>query len=115
MSELAVLKLTRRGEVHIASLIGEVDFSNAVSLEDRIVAGTAGATAVVIDMTEVEFIDSAGVRLLDHLVEHYEPHTPVLVVVPDPGTVRFTLHMCGFCPELLAGSVDGALSSLTPA
>jgi anti-anti-sigma factor len=70
---------------------------------------------VVIDMTGVQFIDSAGVRLLDHLVEHYEPHTTVLVVVPDPGTVRFTLHMCGFCVDLLAPTVDEALSTLTPA
>lgn len=48
----------------LVRVCGEVDLSNAAALEERILALTASARAVLVDLTEVEYIDSAGVGLL---------------------------------------------------
>ena len=113
MSELARLETSVRDGVLLAAISGEIDVSNAAALEERLADAAQGRPALVIDLTQVTFLDSAGVRLLDHLVADREPAAPVRIVVPASGAVPFTLRVCGFRPELLAASRDVALSELT--
>ena len=58
----------RRGRIAVATLSGEVDMSNAPSVRQRITdAITPDDTAVVIDLSALSFIDSAGLHTLIEL------------------------------------------------
>ena len=46
---------------------GEIDLSNADDLERELMTALAPADAVTIDLREVTYLDSQGVRLLHHL------------------------------------------------
>jgi anti-anti-sigma factor len=53
------------GDVHIIELVGELDLDGAPRLEEELRAAEAGdATSIVVDLGQLEFIDSTGLRLL---------------------------------------------------
>jgi anti-sigma B factor antagonist len=110
VSDLAALTVTTFGTTRLVALSGEIDVSNAASLEDRVLRSISSAGSVVVDLTRLTFIDSAGVRLLDHLVAA-DPPGGIRVVV-SAGGVRTTLRLCGFRPDLLADTLEDALRDL---
>jgi anti-anti-sigma factor len=64
---LATLGVELREGSAVARLAGEIDLSNADELERSILAETRGAPAVVLDLAQVDYIDSAGVVLLQRV------------------------------------------------
>ena len=63
--ELLRVDIEDAGAVRIARVIGEVDISNAGTLQERLMeAGSPEAAAVVVDLTKTEYLDSAGIRTL---------------------------------------------------
>jgi len=47
------------------SIVGEIDIGNAAVVEERILAAINNqATAVLIDLTNLEYMDSSGLRIL---------------------------------------------------
>lgn len=65
MSNLASFVVDRRDDIMIGTLTGEVDLSNAMELKGLITdAVPNSALGVVLDLSGVSYIDSAGVRLL---------------------------------------------------
>ncbi|TDB80635.1 STAS domain-containing protein [Micromonospora sp. KC721] len=109
-------RVTVHGErgCSVVRLHGEVDHGNAELVERDVLTATRAAAGVVIDLTGVTFLDSAGLRCLDQLVTAFRTRqAPVLVVAPDGGAVRGTLDLIGFLPDLLAGTLDEALAELT--
>lgn len=77
-------------------LCGEIDLAVAPALESYFVVaalGTPGAT-VVIDCTELTFIDLSGVHMLEH-VAYRSGKTVHLANVPPPARRVFeVLHLC---------------------
>jgi anti-sigma B factor antagonist len=64
------LELSSAGNGCLRAVVaGEIDFANATSLQTRISAACSerGARGLVLDMTEVEFMDSSGLRAILHL------------------------------------------------
>jgi anti-anti-sigma factor len=60
-----VVRTAKDGETHMISLCGELDLANAGTAETALQASLADdASQVVIDMRELEFIDSTGIALL---------------------------------------------------
>jgi anti-sigma B factor antagonist len=112
MTELARLETEVRGSTLIAALTGEIDLSNADELERRVTEAAGEVPGLVVDLTAVSFLDSSGVRVLDHLVAAHEPHPQVRIVVSAVGPVPFTLRLCGFRADLLTNSLDEALDDL---
>jgi anti-sigma B factor antagonist len=79
------------------------------------VSHVRGEGAVLIDLTSVSFLDSAGVRLLDALVGDLDDHgRPIRLVVGKSGAVRMTLQLCAFRDDLLATDLDQAAEDLAP-
>jgi len=63
MSELLSLAATAMGDgSHTITVAGEIDMSNATELAEYIVQFEAGDVAL--DLTEVTFLDSSGLRAL---------------------------------------------------
>jgi anti-sigma B factor antagonist len=91
------------GRADLISLAGDLDVATAPTVCREIVSHLTGTGAVLLDLTAVAFLDSAGVRLLDALVGDLDRHgTPIRLVVGERGPARMTLQLCAFRDDLLA-------------
>ena len=101
------------GKADLVRLAGEIDLANAPAIGREIVAHVSRAGAVLIDLTAVSFLDSAGVRLLDALVGDLDDHgTVIRLVVGESGAARMTLELCAFREDLLATDLDKAAADV---
>ena len=68
------LRSERTGDAHVIELIGELDLDGAPRLEEELRLVEASAVnAIVVDLGELEFIDSTGIRLLVMASERCAP------------------------------------------
>src|SRR5205823_902970 len=82
MSDEEQVSFSKIGDAKLIRLSGEIDLANAPEIGQQIVAHMTEAGAVLIDLTAVSFLDSAGVRLLDALVGDLDDHgTAIRLVV----------------------------------
>ena len=97
MRPLAHLTLENDGETMIAQLEGEIDLSNAEALRQRIAESVPNqALGLVVDCTEVSYLDSSGIRLLFDLARRLERRQQRLAtIVPRDTPVREILEMAG--------------------
>ncbi|GIF07510.1 STAS domain-containing protein [Actinoplanes siamensis] len=104
---------SRRGAAEAVHLKGEIDLANAHDIGRAIVARITLAEAVLIDLTAVSFLDSAGVRLLDVIVGELDQRgKPIRLVVGERGPARMTLQLCAFRNDLFAADLDRAAAEL---
>jgi anti-sigma B factor antagonist len=104
---------SRLGPAELVRLTGEIDLANAHDIGRAIARHTSAAGAVLIDLTRVSFLDSAGVRLLDALAgDMSDSGIPFRLVVGKRGAARMTLTLCAFRDDLLATDLDRAAAEL---
>ena len=88
----------RRIVIH---LTGEIDLSNADGLETQVGVAAADLDDVVIDLTEVDFIDSRGLRLIKRISTAVATRNATLAVVAPPHSIaRSVLDVTGMTEEL---------------
>jgi|1185.fasta_scaffold230538_1 anti-anti-sigma factor len=94
------------GEVVVVRLRGELDLAGVGEL-DRLLedAAVRRARRVVVDLRELRFVDSTGLRRLIGIREHLAPSAEV-VFVPGPEAVQRVLSLTGF--ERVLTFVDDA-------
>lgn len=115
MSEGELVRVEQRDGVVIARVTGDVDLSNAAQVESAVLAAAETSRgAIVVDLTAAPFLDSAGVRCLDHLLATCGRNRRVLVVAEEHGRARFTLRLCGFPDDLLRDQLAAAVAELSP-
>ena len=86
----------------VVEVTGELDLSTTARWEEDVEAVGRDSTVVVLDLSDVRFVDSAGVRTLFRLVRNAASHgTHLLIVAPHAGPVRRLLDIL-------------AIDSLTP-
>jgi len=67
------LRSERQGEKHVVALSGELDLDGAPRLEEELLRVEAtDASSIVVDLRELHFIDSTGLRLLVMAAERSE-------------------------------------------
>jgi anti-anti-sigma factor len=101
--------------VVVASLSGEIDLSNAAEITDALLGGVPNeALALVIDLSEVSYIDSAGVRMLAELDHRLGWRAQALrVVAPEESRSRRVLEIAGLERVLsLDTTVEAARTSV---
>ena len=89
---------TQIGGTHVAGLSGRLDTSTAQSAETRLLAliGTAGARALVVDLSGVSYVSSAGLRsLLKAAKQAQAAGVGFALAAPQP-PVREVLEISGF-------------------
>lgn len=96
-SQIHSLELERVDGVAVAALSGEVDMSNATPVRQRIAEFvTQEDDALILDLSELLFIDSAGLHAvfgLSAVLE--EKRQRLLLVVPSGSQVERTLEVVG--------------------
>ena len=97
--------------VHVA---GDVDVATVADLQVRVAGLIGDAPAAVVDLSGVGFLDSSGMRLLDHLVEEAAGRGTVLrVVVPPDSRIQYVLRLCAVPEELTAPDLTTALAAVS--
>ena len=105
---------TKLEDAELVSLTGEIDLANSAEIGKAIVSRIRAAGKVLIDLTTVSFLDSAGVRLLDALVGDLCAHgTPTRLVVGESGPARMTLQLCAFREDLLTTNLERGAAELS--
>jgi anti-anti-sigma factor len=101
MSGLATLFVWRRENVVVAGLTGELDVSNAETLERNIVAEVSNEDAgLVLDLAGLRFMDSSGVHLVFHLAQRLGIHGQRLaLILPRTSGPRRVLELSGPQPR----------------
>jgi anti-anti-sigma factor len=89
----AELALDLDGDVLVARLHGEIDMANADDLRAQIVGAVPNsALGVVVDLTDVTYLDSSGVRLLFELSDRLGGRQQGLrLVAPEDAQLRRVL------------------------
>jgi anti-anti-sigma factor len=78
---------------------GRVDSSSAPELETHLLGGLgAGKTQLVVDFASVEYISSAGLRVLLMLAKKLQSTGGRLVLCTMPESVRLVFELAGFLP-----------------
>jgi len=95
VTRLAQLDFEERDDVVVARLTGELDLSNVHDIGDGLGAAvTSEAAGLVIDLSALTHLDSAGVRLLFDLRQRLATARQRLVlVVPVDAAIREVLDL----------------------
>jgi anti-anti-sigma factor len=99
---LGDVQISLQDTVVVAELTGEVDLSNARAIEEAIVVATPNhATRVVIDLSRLDYLDSAGIQLVYQLREKLQVRGQELrLVVPDRSAAADALTLAGVTAHL---------------
>ena len=112
--KIEVEERTGEGAVTILRVAGEIDLSNAEDLAAAVeVRGPAPSTALVLDLVEVPFIDSTGLRVV--LTAANDHGTRFALLVAPDGAVAHMLDLLGVADRVPAFeseelAVDAAVS-----
>lgn len=99
--------------VEVLALSGELDIASVPALADRIEALGRQAVRLVLDLTEVEFFDSAGVRLVDRLARDCARRGGCLRLVAPPGNrARRVLELVGLSDPLVCDDRAAAVAAV---
>jgi anti-anti-sigma factor len=95
---LCRVEIERLDGYPVARLFGEIDASNVEHIERELEPFAAGREPVcVVDLTEAEYFDSAGIRLLFSLAMKLRARRQELhVIVAATSTVRRVLEITDF-------------------
>ena len=106
--DLYTLRVDTRGPIHLAVIAGEIDASNAAAIASELSAHAS--SNMVIDLVDVQYLDSAGIAMLDALRRTCD----LQLVVPEHSTIHRTMAIVGFDQLVpIFPSVDDALAGAT--
>jgi anti-anti-sigma factor len=117
VSQLAEFAFEDRGPVLVASVVGEIDGSNAndlrMALVDRL---PSSATALVLDLTDTSYLDSSGLHAVFELGRRLAARRQALrLVVPAESPMRRVLELCAVdAVAPLDGSLEASMRALDP-
>ena len=107
----------KQGGVSILVPRGRVDSVSSSQLESALLGSLeAGGTRLAVDFAEVEYISSAGLRVLLMLVKKLQGTGGRLVLCAMPESVRLVFELAGFLPLFeIEDSREAAVSRLESA
>lgn len=114
---LADLKVEAWNSVIYAKLSGEVDMSNAAELREDLSEMTPNdALGLVLDLSEVVYLDSAGIHLIHRLREALRARGQKLgLVIPAESLINDTLRLAGLdWNDSIAETPEDARRALEP-
>jgi anti-sigma B factor antagonist len=108
---LADIQLEAEDSVLVARLKGDIDMSNADQLRLELTEMTPNeALGLVLDLSEVDYLDSAGIHLIHRLRENLQARGQRLrLVIPADSLIHDTLRLAGIDWKAeIGGSVETA-------
>jgi anti-anti-sigma factor len=118
MNPLADLNVESISGLPVAHLLGEIDRSNAGELQCMMADATSDQPhGLVVDLSELEFIDSTGIRMLFELAASLRRQQRELrVVVPDHSHLAEIIETVGLREAAATDrTVEAAVAALSRA
>jgi anti-anti-sigma factor len=112
---LADIQITLTPNALVARVSGEIDMSNAEEMGSTVIAATPNdAYGVVLDLSGVDYLDSAGIYVIYGMRSSLQARGQSLMLVIPPGSpVHDTLRLSGAQhPGEVTEAVDEALRAL---
>jgi anti-anti-sigma factor len=112
---LAEVKFTPRGADLLAHVSGEIDLSNANDLGNTLTAALSNhSRALIVDLSDLEYLDSAGIALIYRLGESLLVRRQRLaLVIPTSSPAHDALRFAGVAEHVeTIETLDDALSAL---
>lgn len=96
MTVATVQASTKSGSVCI-SISGEIDLANAAAVEKEIFAAVSDQpTAVSVDLTDLSYMNSAGMRILFAMASRLrQSHVALELIVPFDSPIRRLIELSG--------------------
>ncbi|MGL6278047.1 MAG: STAS domain-containing protein [Gaiella sp.] len=108
--DLARISMAHQGTTTVVRVAGEVDLSNADTLEHELLQAAMGSEVLLLDLVGVRYLDSAGVRLVHSLARSLPTAGTLLrIVAPVDSLVREVLDLTA--TGALVEIVDSAFPS----
>jgi anti-anti-sigma factor len=114
--KLADVQFSDHERVVVARLSGEVDLSNADGVESAIAEATPNhAVALILDISALDYLDSAGIHLIYKLREKLRARGQTLrLVIPAESPANDALRLAGVSQAVeTARTLDAALKEFT--
>ena len=108
---MTVEQLPPQHGVHVLRVTGELDVLTAQPLHERVTA-LAHGRPLVLDLTDLTFVDSSGVRAVNRLARTQVASGGLRVVAPRGGRARRVLDIVGFGAGLVVDDLEQALVEL---
>lgn len=91
------LQLKQEGPVVHATLRGDIDMSNADELRSELSSETPNsALSLILDLSDVDYLDSAGIHMVHRLREDLRASGQRLqLVIPENSLINATLRLAG--------------------
>jgi anti-sigma B factor antagonist len=115
---LADIQFTQRGNALVGHVNGELDMSNAEGLGGAVIEQMSqDAAGVVLDLSEVEYLDSAGIYVLFGLRKNLQARGHALIlVIPEGSPVNDALRLAGVTGHTgVATTLEEALRGMAAA
>jgi anti-sigma B factor antagonist len=112
---LSDVHITLAPNALVARVTGEIDMSNAEEMGATVIGATpSDAHAVVLDLSDVDYLDSAGIYVIYGMRASLQARGQTLVlVIPEHSAVHDALRLSGAeRPGEIASSVDQAIRSI---
>jgi anti-anti-sigma factor len=111
------LSLEIEGPVIYARFRGEIDLSNVDELRQEVTAVTPNdAFGLVFDLTQVDYLDSAGLRLIEQLRQDLRVRSQRLqLVIPEGSVILDVVRLAGLdWSDHIVHSVEAGRRTLEP-
>lgn len=109
----AEVHIERRGPVAIVSIVGSIDGGSAAAVQEAIMPVLEPGCRLIIDLGAVDFMSSAGLRLMLLLFRQTARQGGKLILVGLSDEIRDTMSLTGFLDFFTtAEDLDAALATL---
>ena len=105
----------QKGSATVFSLSGRLDSSSSPKVEEKILHSIANGTHdVILDFSSLDYISSAGIRVLVHCHKELEKKEGQIFLAAVPKPIENVLYITGFLPyfKVYDGQTE-ALAALT--
>ena len=109
------VEITRRGDVIVARLEGDIDLANTPTVAAAVLEGVPNdALGLVVDLSDVRYIDSVGVRMLFTFIRSlHASRQGIAIAVPQGSPVRKLLKITHLDEAaVLRANADEAIAAL---
>lgn len=89
----------KKGKITVFSLEGRLDSNTCSDVEKRILDSiNSGVKAIILDFSALDYISSAGIRILVHCHKELEKQGGNIILSGIPKPIENVLYITGFLP-----------------
>lgn len=90
------INVTTVQQATVVNLIGEIDAGTAASVQEKVIPLAAPNSKIIMDMTKVAYMSSAGLRMLLSIYRHISGNKGQVILVGLSAELLDTMSMTGF-------------------